>query len=42
MSDQEHTDIRQQQEMWNDFTRLAKWTLITVSATLALMAIFLT
>lgn len=42
MSDQHPMDIRQQQEMWKNFTRLAKWTVIITATTLALMAAFLT
>lgn len=41
MSDQEHMDIRPQQEMWAHFTQLMTWSTVSVVVILALMAIFL-
>jgi len=41
MSDQEHMDIRPQQEMWVHFTRLMTWGIVSTVVILGLMAIFL-
>jgi hypothetical protein len=34
-------DIRQNQEMWRNFTRLMLWSVIGIAVVLILMAIFL-
>ena len=39
MADQ--TDIRVHQEMWHNFTLLAKWGIIAIIVVLVLMATFL-
>ena len=33
------TDIRQQERMWDAFTRLTKWSVILVAITLVILAL---
>lgn len=35
------TDIRQQERMWDAFTRLTKWSVILVAITLVVLALAL-
>ena len=39
---QSNFDMRQSQEMWKNFNRIAKWTIIVCIIVLAGMALFLT
>ena len=41
MSEQSGMDIRPQQEMWKNFTRLTTWSIVVCVVVLGLMATFL-